>query len=591
MYDTMMVVDQYQRYHDGLENSYRVNNKLEANQLGTWLAPFGNSHRRLAVVYEKDRDGLLAYTDAGFTTLTMNGNRQQELTKVIADELRHLKNNPPKQLVLVTADPTFDLMLAGLANTDVDIAVWNPTNKPSSTFSRYNYMQLDELLNHRTKIEVQKWSIFVDYENIHIGLSKQGWEPNPKEIINGIHKAMGEGKLLNIVAYADWEKLKGETKRNYQSELYDLGVKTQYQKNMNGKNTGDIEIIVDIHSALASQTKADVIAIVSGDRDFRRIIDEIKDADKQAVIMTLKDSVSRELEKAAERVIYLDSYMKLVKANRPKRFRVGTPNPEDRLTQFAMKAFVWMFNQRWGWAYQDRLERRLNEIGDFTKEDVEEALKIGLFVEVPDREDAITVNAEDSTGKAIRQLTYWLPNKVDYFLNKKRNPMKSIDMNFVVKKMMEDQKLKDAKLGFNWGNAKRWLRLAEAAGLVETRRMPHFRYPNRKVITFWLPGEAPEEEADPSQPSQEAAAKVAQPETPVEAEQVEGEELEAGEQTQEESPSTPVAPESNESNSDLAAENDSHIEQEHKEDLEDQISKSEDVSSQAKLPIIPSTIS
>lgn len=493
MTDTVMIVDQYQRYADSRKKGYRVDVKNEARQLARWLEPFGQDHRRLAIVYQSDHEGMKAYTSAGFQTVSVNGNRPEELPRIITSEVQAIKRHHPNQMVIVSDDTAFGPLCASVDEDQTKISIWSPTGDIPKDLRHYDARRLDDLV--QTRIEVDKWMVFIDYENIHISLEKQQYVPRPSDIIRAIDAVIGEGNVLKKVAYADWDVLESSARTNgfkreddkatYQRQLTELGVKTRFQVNLGGKNSADMEIVSDIHSLLSTNDDVNVIAIVTHDRDFRPVVEDIK-ANKKAVIMALEGNLSRELEVAADEIRYLDTHLKLKKKGgrhsqltQTKRFDAKHPQ-----FLFALALAKWLRAMQWKWAYRDRLMRQLDNIGTFTEEDVLTAIEDDLLVE-GNRPNGLMLNPEHPIGAAANQLNWSLRRQIEYGL--KKRSFEYVDTKFMAVGMQRDYKLQSLGIGQSRFQVEQILDAADQVGLLIKETRPHPNCPEKQITTWWLP--------------------------------------------------------------------------------------------------------
>jgi len=292
MHDAILVVDQYQRYHEAVQRVHKLDPIREAQGLSILIKLLGRHNRRIAIVSQTDEQGCVAYQSTGFEVIAVNGNRPSELRRFISWIDHSLDRTPPKHLVVVTTDLAFDLLLDRVVRTnETHLAVWAPaaTVPVELTLPEYNYRPLEELL---PDIKIPRIDIRLDYENLHIGLAKQGWSPDPRVLIEAIKTEVADlGEVVAIIAYADWSTLGRGSGRDFQRELELIGVRTRYQINMNGKNSADMEIENDIRTLVEKDPGApdNVDAIVLGtcDRDFRPTVETANARGKQLVILSL----------------------------------------------------------------------------------------------------------------------------------------------------------------------------------------------------------------------------------------------------------------------------------------------------------------
>ncbi len=319
MHDAILIADHYQRLKEATERHQKVDPNREAQGLSMLIKPFGRYDRRIAIVNQDDSEGLTAYQRAGFETLAVNGNRPTELRRFIQQIDASLETAPPKHLVIASTDPAFSLLCARTArNRQTAVAVWAPANcvPPELTDPAFGFRPLEELL---PDLKVSRLDIRLDYENLHIGLQRRGSPPEPKHLVEAVKAAVSDlGEIITITAYGDWSALAQGGSNDIQRELALLGVETRYQVNIRGKNSADMKIADDIRTLVEKDSGApdavDAIVLGTCDRDFRPSVESAKARGKRIVLLALQGGLSRELERVATEVRYLDKHLTITPA-------------------------------------------------------------------------------------------------------------------------------------------------------------------------------------------------------------------------------------------------------------------------------------
>ncbi len=315
MKKVILIVDQYQRFVEAKRSGTPLNSEYEAQTLRLLVKPMGREYRCIALISRDDLDGLKAYQRANYEIITYNGDRPQKIREFLIGFIRQLDENPPEQLVLVTADPVFQILCDRVSRRDnVTLSLWSLTKDlpPELCHSAYNARPLDELLPLPCSNRVD---VRLDYENLYRVMEEKKWLLNTKDILQTIKTATSDlGEIVRIVAYADWGVLNRRANKDIQRELALLGVKTRYQVSLRGKNSADMEIVDDIHGLLArdhTEEAVDVIVIGTCDRDFRPIVETIQSRGKRAVVLGIQGNLSGELKTFAQEIRYLDQYSPL----------------------------------------------------------------------------------------------------------------------------------------------------------------------------------------------------------------------------------------------------------------------------------------
>ena len=152
--------------------------------------------------------------------------------------------------------------------------------------------------------------IFIDFDNLEIGLSKFGLHFNYRIILNYLE---GFGNLKVSIAYGDWKDYNKEAK---QLSSCNVSIKqTVIRKNPHEKkNYTDHQMITDISEIFYRFTEIDLFVICSGDSHFLPIIHKIKkQSDKKIFIISEKYSLNRIYFRAPKIVDKVITYQELLK--------------------------------------------------------------------------------------------------------------------------------------------------------------------------------------------------------------------------------------------------------------------------------------
>lgn len=497
MNEVILVVDQFNRYKDATKRGEKIDPSYEAQGLAQLIKPFGRHEQRIAIVSTEDTLGTTAYQNAGYETISVNGNRAEELTKFIRRMNRTIDTTRPQQLVIVTTDPAFSILCDQAVYTNqTKLAVWAPgaTVPPELTEAAYGYRPLEDLLPN---IKIPRVDIRIDWENLYIGLEKRGWKPDPKGLIEALKaEAATLGTPVSIVAYADWTLLSKGNKQDPQRELALLGVETRYQVNISGKNSADMKIADDISTLLERDHGApdgvDVILLGTCDRDFRPTVERAKAKGKRLVVVGLEQGVSWQLKQVAGEVRYLDQRLDLSSNPRPSDGVHSTPWEDN--AELLMRVWAYLNKKNWKWVYTDTLIEDA-DLGPDGEGRMRRAVETRLFTRrFRQTKDELNQTSEKETlipnqghilVQATSYLSRWIPNRIGYCLQERGMPW--VDSNFLAKGMAMDNQLQKLGVGQERREVDGWLHLAEKAGLVvkEERASPH--NPERIINTWTLP--------------------------------------------------------------------------------------------------------
>lgn len=519
----VQIVDALPRHDDGHRQTMKIDPEDMARNLSQLIKPLGRADRKIALVAKEDERSDSAYRNAGYDTHKISGDRATELGRFIRQTIAQIREDLPKHLVLVSDDPQFAFLCDSLPQ-EVNLSVWanNATVPPELKESSHYFQTLEELLPN---LKIPQIDIRIDLENIFIGLVKRGWRPNLHELIAAIRKAMEEkcrGDIVSLTGYADFDELNrhhGGPKINWQRELTLAGGESRYVVNQRGKNTADMKIADDIRTVVEHDSNTagviDVIGLVTMDRDFRHVVERVKSRGKKAIVLGLKDGLSRELENIASDVCYLDEYLKLPQPGKPDA-PLGAPPPQQEDAALMMRIGAWMNRNHWRFVFRDKLEEVFSEESERLRKLIAEgwmsATRNSSF-DTQGRARVLEPNPNNRAACAAHYLARWIPSRVDYCLNQKGMP--HVDSHFLANGMARDRTLAEMGIGQTRMEAEGWLQAAAVARLVLPNEE---RHPKRAdlLITMWrLPEEAgepataaadPESTASPVQQSDLAQA-------------------------------------------------------------------------------------
>ena len=124
-------------------------------------------------------------------------------------------------------------------------------------------------------------ALYIDFENIEIGLQKQH---KTKFQIEPIINKLSELGVVRIrKAYADWVKNK-----EYRESLLNYGIELIEKPSLNteGKNGADIKLTIDAVETAITNPNINTFAIVSGDSDFLSLIQKLRENGKYVIILS-----------------------------------------------------------------------------------------------------------------------------------------------------------------------------------------------------------------------------------------------------------------------------------------------------------------
>src|SRR5574341_1473725 len=87
-------------------------------------------------------------------------------------------------------------------------------------------------------------------------------------------------------------------------------------RSLSGKNSADIQMVVDAMDLSASKEHLDTFAIASGDSDFSPLVSKLKENDKYVIGIGVKNSTSELLRDNCDEFIYYEDLIRQPSATR-----------------------------------------------------------------------------------------------------------------------------------------------------------------------------------------------------------------------------------------------------------------------------------
>jgi uncharacterized protein (TIGR00288 family) len=178
--------------------------------------------------------------------------------------------------------------------------------------------------------EEPRIAVFVDFENLAIGVRKMNW--GELKITLVLKRLLEKGRIVYKRAYCDWSQY-----RKAVNEFHGQGIELVDipQTKVSGKNSADIHMVVDAIDLCYAKQHIDIFALLSGDSDFSPLVSKLKENDKRVIGCGVKSSTSDLLIANCDEFIYYDDLMRAAQQSPPsqKRGRRRTDRKEVALDQ------------------------------------------------------------------------------------------------------------------------------------------------------------------------------------------------------------------------------------------------------------------
>ncbi len=149
-------------------------------------------------------------------------------------------------------------------------------------------------------------ALFIDYDNIAIGLREAGAEKF--EIQRVLERLLEKGRIIYKRAYADWSYFSEGKRALHEAaiEMIDIPMRSSI-----GKNSADIRLVVDALDLCYTKEHIDTFVIGSGDSDFSPLVSKLKENDKSVIGFGLRGSTSNLLANNCDEFIFYEDLVSL----------------------------------------------------------------------------------------------------------------------------------------------------------------------------------------------------------------------------------------------------------------------------------------
>lgn len=247
-------------------------------------------------------DPQYVFKAAGFDTFQMQ--RRDSLTDALIMHYFQFDPDPVDELILVTTDSALMPLIRRIKTTrGARIRMWGSHDILHGTefADQVIFQPLESLLGIQ---QTKNVALYIDFENISISLSEQGYVVNLEQLIDAfVRQGRAHGTVVKMAAYAPWGTRGSlppmvdyngrEVTEDAPNRLMQRNLDPVYS--LAGKNSADMRIARDIITDSGHTDAADIYILASGDRDFKDAINTLRTRNKTVILWSVQGTLSRQL--------------------------------------------------------------------------------------------------------------------------------------------------------------------------------------------------------------------------------------------------------------------------------------------------------
>ncbi len=155
--------------------------------------------------------------------------------------------------------------------------------------------------------EKLKFAVFIDYDNIEIGVKTTlNRELDIESVLEGIKQ---RGEIVAKIAYGNWGQ-QGQATRRFME--YGVQMVQRDSTPRGDKNGADINLALDALEMAFTRDHINAFAIVSGDSDFMALVNKLKQFNKRVYIVGGKQFTSSILQRNCHEFISYESLLDIL---------------------------------------------------------------------------------------------------------------------------------------------------------------------------------------------------------------------------------------------------------------------------------------
>jgi len=176
-----------------------------------------------------------------------------------------------------------------------------------------------------TNTDPHSMAVFCDFENVALGVRDARYDRF--DIKRVLERLLLKGPIVVKKAYCDWGRYSEFKAAMHEAafELIDIPHVRQ-----SGKNSADIRMVVDALDLCYTKTHVQSFVLITGDSDFSPLVSKLRENDKLAIGVGVKNSTSDLLISNCDEFIFYDDLVREQKVSQAKRARKPKKAPTDK---------------------------------------------------------------------------------------------------------------------------------------------------------------------------------------------------------------------------------------------------------------------
>ncbi|NDJ84740.1 MAG: NYN domain-containing protein [Chloroflexi bacterium] len=422
------------------------------------------------------------------------------------------EEDPVDELILVTTQRTFASLAQRVTLSRYGrVRIWGD-EEADIDIEGAIFQPLETVLGVPNK----RASLYIDFENITIGLNEQGYIIDLDTLVEGmLRQTRAHGQINRMAAYAPWGQRGSlpplvdaqgrEISDEAPSRLALANIDPVF--NLPGKNSADMRIVRDVMDESSSPDGADIFIVASGDRDFNEIFGTLRGKGKQVVVWGIHGSTSRILENNPALLLeYIDDFIQFQRHTDLEQIYQDAMTDEkgeplafrpSQWSSVVLQCDILAAKHPSSPLTADDLTDHLLEVHTITspargEELLSQAQALGLINITPD--GLVTLNANHSITQTTRLLRDRIVHRVANTLSVRN--WDYVNYGFLLKGLTMDPELHGPGLNIDDNWRSEWIDALVREGILVRELVPHPNNPEDLVPVIHLPSSIPAHDSD-----------------------------------------------------------------------------------------------